>query len=244
MPALASALHLLVNTCSWLTVGTQARALPAEYTGAAWVLPRFWMCSSPRGKVPSGGSQGLSRSVWQAQLPSAGAWWPVSPKRRSLLPNHVKCTWSVLTADVDLSLCVVFFVLCREQRCWQHEGFSGAFHEKHPPPAAGKSLQHGRERFSACHMPSKITKTSFQSKLGILSEKPGGGRFREQMWRRTQSPPRSEAAIRNDLPPANPRSQLTVGHMMAAGCSQLCPCPACTAPSPGLIHLCVCIGIK
>lgn len=40
-------------------------------------------------------------------------------------------------------------------------------------------------------------------------------------------PPRSEA-VKNDLPQANPRSQLMVGPAMATSHSQLCPSPGST----------------
>lgn len=50
---------------------------------------------------------------------------------------------------------------------------SAAFHEKHPPLAAGESLQHDRNRLSARRMPWNRTETSFQSKAGVLLEKPG-----------------------------------------------------------------------
>lgn len=43
--------------------------------------------------------------------------------------------------------------------------------------------------------------------------------------------PRSEAAVKNDLPPANARSQLTAGRAMAAGHSQLCASPGRAPPT-------------
>lgn len=78
MPALASALHPLVDTSAGALWGHRLEhglwSTQELRGGLLHVLPRPSMCSNPTGEVPSGGSQGLSCSVLWAQLPAAAAW--------------------------------------------------------------------------------------------------------------------------------------------------------------------------
>lgn len=89
------------------------------------------------------------RAPMHTPSPSAGTWWWVSPKMRSsTFRTLLKCTWNVLTADLDLSLSffiLFFFIILTWRSCCtggsvaEGDGtkFSVACHEKLTIPAAG-----------------------------------------------------------------------------------------------------------
>lgn len=111
------------------------------------------------------------------------------------------------------------FLCCAEGSAANRTEGSAAFQEKQPPLAAGKSLQHDRDGFSARRMPLKRTETSFQSKLGVLLEKPG--------W-----------ALQGISVETDPKPSRTTGSRQKSPSPSRCKVPAHGGTRPGHSPLC------
>lgn len=124
------------------------------------------------------------------------------------------------------------FLCCAEGSAANRTEGSAAFQEKHPPLAAGKSLQHDRDRFSARRMPLKRIATPFQSKLGILLEKPGW--VLQGISVETDPKPSKITGSRQKSPcPSRWKVQLTVGHALATARSVPAPAASLCCPARG-----------